>query len=357
MSAERNYTGLNLDQDCIIPITNAFCEEHSLTIRSLGDRPGGSGKRIIIGGVGIDNAILDVYLNQDGTSTLQWKLGKNQEISRSLADALYETINPDEFQSVNMSIKGVDRDSIQAIIALLPEDDTKTFIVQESQNSTGSIQWKIQCHEHGDSLTVTHHTTLKLQIQGKPLSCYRKLVYLLAETLDLAGLERVLSRTEENLSVIVRKEVAADYLKKMMPNSYDNLPGLTRDLLVSGQCVKLASPALSEYSMLLFPELRSLEGVLKWKLASFGFDSDVHDFGYFFAFANGAYELRSSFHGHITDATLRSHLGNAYTFFHKHRHGLFHMESLTEASRKIGTISQLLTLSETAYNHLDNLYS
>ncbi|RYM59237.1 hypothetical protein BSQ98_21160 [Serratia liquefaciens] len=356
MSEERNYTGLNLDQDCILPITEAFCQKHSLTIRNLCDRPGGPGKRIIIGSVGIDDATLDVYFIQGGASTLMWKLGKNQEISRSLADSLYETINPDEFQSINMVIKGVARDNIQAIIALLPEDDTKTFEVQESQSST-NIQWKILCHEHGDSLTVTHHTTLKLQIQGKPLSCYRKLVYLLAETLDLAGLERVLSRTEENLSVIVRKEVAADYLKKMMPNSYDNLPGLTRDLLVSGQCVKLASPALSEYSMLLFPELRSLEGALKWKLASFGFDSDGQDFGYFFDFISGSYELKSSFHGHITDATLRSHLSDAYTFFHKHRHGLFHMESLTDSSRKIGGISQLLTLSGTAYKHLDNLYS
>ncbi|RYJ18132.1 type II toxin-antitoxin system RnlA family toxin [Rahnella variigena] len=355
METEIDLTKLNLDRECVRTITDLFCQKNSLTIRYYGDKPGGGGLRIAIGKVGIDDATIDLFFIGDGTTTIQWKTGKNREIGYALAFELYKTINPDEFQTVNMLLKGITRQDIDSIIALLPEDDTKTFEIQTSQNGE-SIQWKIHCKEHSDSLTVTHHSSLKLQIQGKPLSCYRKLVYLLTDILDLASLEVVLSRTDENLTVVVRKEVAADYLKQVLPNSFRNLPIIIRDLLISGQCVKLAAPDLGEYSMLLFPELRSLEGALKAKLAEYGFDSDTNDFGYFFSSNRGTYELKASFDGHITDALLRSNLGAAYTFFNKHRHGLFHMESFVEASRKISGMPQLLTLSHEAYKHLDNIY-
>ncbi|MGQ2831525.1 type II toxin-antitoxin system RnlA family toxin, partial [Leptospira interrogans] len=211
---------------------------------------------------------------------------------------------------------------------------------------------------HGDSLVVTHHSSLRLQIQGRPLTCYRKLVYLMTDILDMSGLELVLSRREESVTEIIRQEVAADFLRKCLPKSYDNLPSITKNLLLAGQCVKIASPALPEYSMLFFPELRSLEGALKAKLASYNFDSDSNDFGYFFSHVgNGVFELDRSFDGHITNQQTRNMLGRAYTFFNKHRHGLFHMQSVEEASRQITSIEQLLSLSADAYIHLDNLYS
>ncbi|HCA9874633.1 type II toxin-antitoxin system RnlA family toxin [Klebsiella quasipneumoniae] len=357
MSEDRNYTSLNLDRSCIAETTNQFCEANSLQVREISDRPGGPGNRILIGRAGIEDATLDIYFNTDGTSTLTWKLGRNRLLGQQLADMLYETINPAEFQSVNMTLIGIAREDIQTIIDLLENDESRAFNVVSDERAS-SITWRLQCPEHNDSLVVTHHTSRRLQIQGRPLTCYRKLVYLLTDILDLAGLELVLSRSEQNSSVVVRREVAAEFLKKMLPNSFENLPGFTRDLLVSGQCVKLSCPSLPEYSMLLFPELRSLEGALKAKLGDFGFDSDGNDFGYFFDFdpQSRNYALKASFHGHITNVQLRSVLSEAYMFFQKHRHSLFHMNSAEESSRKITGIQQLLTLSESAYEHIDNLY-
>lgn len=355
MSEERNYSSLNLDKDVIKPELEKFNQELSLQTRSFDTRPGGKGLRIIVGRVGQDDATVDIFYNQDGTSIISYKLGKNQTLGLALADRLYETINPDEFQSVNMTLKGISRPDITGVIEVLSEDSSKTFHF-ESKDTNGSLQWKINCKEDGDSLTVTHHQSLKLQIQGRPLTCYRKLVYLLTDILDLAGLELVLSRQDDNATVLVRKEVAAEYLKAALPNSFQNLPGITRDLLVSGQCVKLAGPSMPEYSMLLFPELRSLEGAIKSKLAGFGLDPDAHNFGYFFDYTYPDYELKSSLHGLITDVAVRGELNQAYTFFNKHRHGLFHMDSFEEASRKISTIVQLLSLTNEAYGHIDNLY-
>lgn len=357
MSEEREYKNLNLNRDCIEPLTREFCAQNGLELRSFGAKPGTPGLRICIGKVGVEDGTLDVYfINKDGTTTLQWNTGKNHDISHALAEKLFDTIAPDEFKSVNMTLKGFERAQILAVIELMTEGDDAEFTLETSENN-GSLVCKLNCKAHGDHLVVTHHSTRRLQIQGRPLTCYRKLVYLMADMLDMAGLELVLSRRDESVAEIVRKEVAAEFLRKFLPNSYDNLPGITRNLLLAGQCVKISSPQLPEYSMLFFPELRSLEGALKGKLASFGFDSDLNDFGYFFSHTGGGiFELKSSFDGHITDEQTRNLLGKAYTFFNKHRHGLFHMHSVEDASRQIGSIEQLLSLSADAYAHLDNLY-
>lgn len=181
-----------------------------------------------------------------------------------------------------MTLIGFEREQIRTVIELMTEGDDAEFTLDTAENN-GSLVFKLNCKAHGDHLVVTHHSTRRLQIQGRPLTCYRKLVYLMADMLDMAGLELVLSRRDESVAEIVRKEVAAEFLRKLLPNSYDNLPSITRNLLLAGQCVKISSPQLPEYSMLFFPELRSLEGALKGKLASFGFDSDQNDFGYFFS--------------------------------------------------------------------------
>ena len=56
-------------------------------------------------------------------------------------------------------------------------------------------------------------------------------------------------------------------------------------------------------------------------------------------------------------AKMSGDLGNAYTFFNKQRHGLFHMEEMPSASRVISNITQAVALCDEAYVHIKNLYS
>ncbi|MNE73953.1 mRNA endoribonuclease LS [compost metagenome] len=50
-------------------------------------------------------------------------------------------------------------------------------------------------------------------------------------------------------------------------------------------------------------------------------------------------------------------LGDAYSFFNKHRHTLFHMEAMPAGSRMISDFKQLLALSDSAYELLKRLYA
>lgn len=355
-----DYKGLNLRREEIERYVQEFIDSNSLVLRSI-ELIDKKRKRIIIGRVGSEDAIIDLYLINDGTTTIQYKIGKNQEIGKQLADYLYGTIDPGEFVTVNFSLKGISSEDIEPIFEELIayEDDNGNREFEFSVEQDEVIRKLVRVHSiaHQDSITVTHFkTTNKLIIQGRPLFSYRRIIYLMAELLDLSGLQVVLSRTEENTAAIVRTEVARDYLKTQLTESFEHLPNTIQVLLISGCCVKLASPRLPEYSMLLFPDLRALEGVLRTVLCSFGMypETEQYGFGTFFDVSKRTATLKSNYVNNV--GGVAEPLENAYTFFLKHRHTLFHMSDFADASRKIDTLEKALFLSKDVYKLINDIY-
>lgn len=354
----RDYRDLNLNRDNIVPTVTSFAGSNALNIRNIVDRPGGPGMRVLIGKAGIEDATVDIYFTTTGSSTIQFKTGRNHPLGEALADSLYETIHPDEFKSINLSLKGITFDDISTIISQLTEQPGAEVFIADHGKNKNSTMWKLKSKSNQDEITVHQHgTTNTLQIQGRPLSCYRELTYLTADLLDLNALECILFKKDDNRSEVIRSEVAEQFLSQKLGACVERLPEATKKLLLSGLCVQLASPALPDYCMLLYPELRSLEGAIRQRLAENNLEDQEDSFGCFFDKANGRFTLKQEYHDSIKDAKIVAILGDAYTFFNKHRHGLFHMEAQPDGSRMLSNFTQLLTLSDKAYEHLTKLYS
>ncbi|MEZ8151219.1 type II toxin-antitoxin system RnlA family toxin [Vibrio breoganii] len=354
---ERNYQNINLTREIIEPTIRQFADSNSLVVRNLDTRPGGKGLRASVGKPGISDCILDIYFIDGGASTLQYKIGKNQELGKVIADTLYETIHPDEFQTVNMVLIGIYEDDIEPVFEELLGQSEHVERLVEEDTPLRKIS-KLTSTAYQDSITVTHQkTTHKLQIQGKPLSCYREFVYFLTELLELSCLDRVLVRRDDSSAEIVRVEMAEQFLENEFGEVSKRLPQAIRKLLLSSICVKLATPVLPDYSLLLYPDLRSLEGAIKDRLSGSGVEIDGRQLGDFFSFLSpGDYALSSDYSGLVADASIRSNLGDAYSWYHKHRHGLFHMTDITEGSRLLGNFEQLIALSSKAHELIIEMY-
>lgn len=354
-----DHKNLNLNREQLEHHILAFVEERGLTLDN-GQllNPSNGKKRAEFGKAGSNFATVDLHLNNDGTTTVQWKLGKNHPLGNELADYLKATIDPNEFEQVNLSVKGITAGDIQSIIEQICEAsdiDCETLC-----NNEQKLQVAICNNTHQDRLVITHHrSTRTLQIQGKPLSCYRRIVYLLSALLDIAGLEQVICRKDDGVAEIVRKEMAEDYLKKFFERSYDFLPRLVTRLLVSGCCVKLAAPQLSDYSMLVYPDLRALEGILKEELIGYNMSvTEAKDgFGDFFEKTQQGFELKQDCANTVSHAGMVRAFNDAYSFFNKHRHGLFHMEEYSDGSRTVDTLDKAMSISKEAYRVIDGLYT
>ncbi|MEX3072139.1 type II toxin-antitoxin system RnlA family toxin [Vibrio alginolyticus] len=356
---ERNYKNLNLERAAIEELTNKMMEERNYTLESFDDVPGTqTGKRVVFGHAGKNFATVNIFFIKDGTSTIQYLTGANRELGKELADYLYESINPAEFEKVNLVLKGFIEGMLLPVLEVTNEE--AHIDINEHSRDKLKIVWKILSKEYQDEITVTlHNTTRTLQIQGRPLSCYRAFIFNISELLDLEGLEKVLIRQDDGKAEIVQQEVARAHLAAVLGDAYAKIHQNVEKLLTSGLCVKLAAPDLPDYCMLLYPELRSIEGVLKDKMKDIGVVVGKDGFGTFFSHCKdkGAWELNSEYAAMSPNAETTSAIENAYTFFNKERHGLFHMEVIVDASRVISDMSHLMTKSTQAWQHIKVLYS
>lgn len=316
-------------------------------------------KRVVFGSPGAEFSIVDLHLNKNGSTTIHWKLGKNHPPGEELAVFLKSTINPAEFEQVNYSLKGFTEDTFNPIIDCLAEAETFEISILRDEAAVCK-QVCLKSIAHQDSLVLTfHRRTRVLQIQGRPLTCYRHVIFLLTDLLDLKGLEQVLCRQDEGSAEVVRKEIAEDYLKTFFTKSYFLIPESVKKLLISSCCVKLAAPQLPDYCLLLYPELRSLEGVLKQEMSGYrmSLEDAQNGFGDFFDFHNGTSTLKPEFARRVGHEKMVTAFNNGYSFYRKHRHTIFHMEEFPDGSRMIDSLDKAISLSKDAYMAIDGLYT
>lgn len=354
-----DYKNLNLDRDAIDAHFVKFLESKNL-VQDGEPTIAGKCKRYKFGSVGSRFAMVDLYLNQDGTTTINHRIGKNQELGEQFAIYLKATINPAEFESVNLSIDGIRAEDFDSVIDCINDSGEFEIVVNRDEPACKQITLKSIAHQ--DQLKLTsHRTTRNMQIQGKPLSCYRRVIFMLTDLLDLKALAQVLYKKDDNSAEVVRTEMAEDHLKRFFVNSYEQLPAQIKKLLISSCCVKLASPQLPDYCLLLYPDLRALEGVLKLILGSYGMSvADAeHGFGDFFNVdtRSGQCTIKPDFSAQIGNAAMESALNIGYSFYRKHRHTLFHMEEFDGGSRLISNLEMAISLSNEAYNAINNLYT
>jgi len=351
-----DYKDLNLNREALDTNIQHFLELNGHQLDGQIQNPVGK-KRVVFGSAGAEFAMVDLHLNNTGTTTVQWKLGKNQPLGETLAVFLKGTIDPAEFENVNYSLRGITTDSFEPILDCVTESNDIEINVLRDEVLCKQVTLKSVAHQ--DQLTLTHHRgTRVLQIQGKPLSCYRRVIFMLTDLLDLKGLEQVLYRKDDSSAEIVRTEMAEDYLKNLFPTTYDALPEKIRRLLISGCCIKLASPKLPDYCLLLYPDLRALEGAIKALLSDYDMSVAQEDnkIGTFFDNNKGICTLKQEHSTQVANAKMVDALNKGYSFYIKHRHTLFHMEEFTGASSMIDSLERAVSLSKDAYTAINSLY-
>lgn len=353
---ESKYNNLNLNREKLDSYVTTFFEQNRFA--SYEDKEEGDRRILRFGAMGTSPATVILYFKSVGTTTIQYKTGRNHELGKQLADFLLQTIDPMEFESVHMVIDGASSSDVNVVM-----DDIKTegISVRKESTSKNESRWKLVSEKYKDNLTVTLYSTNKLNIQGRPLFCYRTLIFYLSEYLNMKGLERVLIRSQNGFSGNVQQYAAENCLKTSLGSvAYSKIDTAIQKLLLSSFCIKLVAPDLPDYSLLLFPELRALEGSAKKALARYGMIVGRTDtFGDVFQRKSSSqtqFELKENARSKILNKALIPVLEETYNFYYKERHGLFHMECLVNTSRMISTYKVLCEKSDECIRHIKEIY-
>ncbi|CAK2250886.1 putative mRNA endoribonuclease toxin LS [Vibrio crassostreae] len=312
--------------------------------------------------VGQEVATVILYIKRGGLITITYKTGKNHVLGKLFHDFLEQKCDSEGTNTANLVLKGMSGDNVEFVISLMEEEvveGEKAFTITSSQPTAICDQYEILCNKFKDSIKLQFHkTTHKLQIQGRALFCYRTICYHLSDLLDQQSLLAVIEKNSAEDKVILHEEVAASYIKRALPNAYDRLDDTYRNLLTSSYCVKLASPNLSEYSMLLYPDLRVLEGVIKETMAKNDLytSSEGRDIGEYFTPGRQT-ELKTEYNSNFGSQKEIRCLEECYAYFKANRHSLFHMDESGFESRTTDTIGEVMQISEKIAELIDAMYS
>ena len=142
-----------------------------------------------------------------------------------------------------------------------------------------------------------------------------------------------------------------------LPKSYDKLPKLIKNILISSYCVKAASPDLPEYSMLTYCELRALEGVIKKKFTECEIAEIPNNVGELFDFSYGKVTLNADLLQNYSKLnTMQRSFEQAYAYYRERRHSLFHMEGFIEATAQVTSLQEALNIGDKVYTLIENFY-
>lgn len=356
-----SFKSLNLDREKLDSYIESFYKENKLneinrepSVWSLND----SKLSLKFGKPGMDEpALVYLFLNKDGTTTVDYKRGRNPDLGKKLAVFLRSTINPDEFERVDLTLHSISEKDYQVVLECLKEEEG--FRIQEC-SLQGGFKTDITSVRNKDKISLLFYPgTSNLRIQGRPLSCYKALVYHLTELLDLSGLEKVLTRKEAGRAEIVRESLAADYLATKFGATYQKLTEFERNYLTSVWMIKLSSPELPDYSFLLLPELRVLEGAIKFVFRRlFKINMGKNEtFGAYFAKDNSTHSYYFKYSGtQKVSKKCRDALESAYNFYYRERHGFSHSGNEPALNPVISDFSVLQEKSGSCLMLIKDLY-
>ncbi|MDO9304703.1 MAG: type II toxin-antitoxin system RnlA family toxin [Sulfuricurvum sp.] len=299
--------------------------------------------------VGEKKALLNVYFNGNGTTSLNPKVGQEQELSIDIANFLKDNLLVADIAQASFSIKNISDEEF----SLLKEYLHENAITEESVNNVNGIKLQFTS-PYKDTMTVTRYNNGNTLFQGKPLYVFSEIKIFLIDILDF---ENVIDIENEVYKVSIRVDEINEELMMLLSKSSSYLCETTRKMLSSALTFKKVDIALPDYTPFAFPALRAMEGYLKKSLMDKGISiCATNGFNHFDKQDDGSYTLKSVHTLQINCANTTRGIEKCYNFFNKNRHSLFHTAGVTSTTRILTNKDQATRIVDTVFKLIEETY-
>jgi len=298
---------------------------------------------------GVEPASLNVYYVKDGTTTLQYKTGANQELSYEIANLIKDGCSIKQFKSNSFYLKAIRDEDFKMLVEFLQDENT---IESDTENNNHRIV-KIKGHQ-GDTITLHKHSNGSFQAQGKPRMIFNDVIFLLSELMPFKDvINSQLEFYETNLT-------SADIIGELeikLPISWNHIDDKIKSILSPCIAITKIDLQLDDYSFFAFPALRALEGVMKQLFkdndilvsSKDGFGIYVHNRGIHTLLSDLAKEK-------IKCEKTQKVICDIYSFYSTNRHSLFHVEG-TIVNTKLLNYQEARHIIDYSINLIESSFS
>lgn len=319
----------------------------------------GTRRRVDIHEKNGDKFFLDFHFKGDGSTSIDYSSGKKMEVKQQIGEFI---ISDPECALGDVTSKGkwyvaedIEHNDFKAIIELLIESDfsvshsLKEFDVFEQHKFNGYYQ---------EQLTIHYYLTKdKVMIQGRPLLLFIEAMSLIAELIDL---EEIPNFFNENYEVSIDKNDVEQQYEYYFPNSHDKHPDKLKRVLHQAVYNLQLEGEMFDFTFLVFPALKALEGHLKYILHQYSISLENNRFSMFKKEDLGPrFILYPKYHSQIGNLNLLTYIENTFNFYHRHRNSLFHWSDPTtpiDDTRIIEHIGDSKRLIQDTFKIIDKYY-
>lgn len=273
---------------------------------------------------------LNVYIKNDGTVTLT-PTGKNQDTSRELATHIKNSCKFPRVGSNNIVLESFSQENLNTVIDFLI--CVKEASIIEENEIIGGIQYKFK-GIRSDLLTFTYYSKGKLMIQGKPLALFHDSLEILYEVFEDRAQVIKAQLAVYDIENVDPDEIKSE-LKEVLSYSYDSLEEKVRDIISPSLVLRRANVELTDYTCLVFPILKGLEGVLKQLFNKNNVNVGTNGFGEYIHNdrSTNTVTLNTRGQNSISSNKERQAICRLYKHYIQRRHTAFHVDGLVNSTR------------------------
>lgn len=346
-----SYKSLNLDQGKIQELLAAALPEGNASPLA---KKGNAYESILKEKDGEPEGLIHFFYNNDGTTSINDEVGKNQALSKRVAAYIKDNATIDERKNFALSFKNIEHGNVELLLEYLRESAAAS-ITTEDVVKPKHILYRVQ-GPSGDSLVFKHYENGTLQIQGKPLRLYQETISFLSEWLPL---DDVIKSQSAVYNIDIKPDQVRYELQALLPTSHLFLGETLIKILSSAISLRKIHINLDDYSAFVFPALRGLEGYIKKLFANKGMLIGREGFADFFTMnsTRSRYLIIDEVRRQISCPKTCEAIQNAYSIFSTNRHVLFHTDATVDASRIITKRQEADDLITTILGVIEETYS
>ncbi|MES2395491.1 MAG: type II toxin-antitoxin system RnlA family toxin [Bacteroidota bacterium] len=296
-------------------------------------------------------ALLTIYSNTDGTTSIAHNLGKKKDLSLQIAQVIKDKCGRKEININSFYIKKIAKEDLNTIFEFLAENGAE---IGDSKSMPHGTQRKV-IGKQGDILTFSYFTNDALQIQGKPVLLFNDTIEILSELLPF---KEIIEQQLKYYSVNLTTGDIMGEMENRIPNAFPKLHDKIKAIISPSIALrKIKEIELMDYSSFVFPVLRGLEAIIKQLLSpDFIVKQDVGFKPYFLL----NFKTQESYLNQEVKDILKNPkkclcIEKAYNYYKFQRHRIFHADSIA-ANITVLNHAEALQIINASLNIIDEIY-
>lgn len=277
---------------------------------------------------------INVYPTPDGKTTISWQECKNPEFSEEIATHIVDKCKFPEELNTSIYIKNLNTEKLNNLLEYLI--DYCSASIESEKNLTNGKQYKVKSI-YGDTVYLNHFTNNAFNVQGTNGLMKSQVIEGLSAYLDYS---EVVEATLESYKI---EDIDANGIQKLfnarLPEANseisDTVKGIIFPVFVLER-IKIDDELVSDYSFMVFPIFRGLEGCIKEIFFKFGINIGNNIGGQFQDHTNsGKFALIEKVKNQINNNVAELVLSKLYNYHKTNRHAIFHVDDTIITTRII----------------------